>query len=687
MLRYWPGLLILAFSVGSAARADEDVSSLIGQLRSGDEAARVVAAQRLASFGPKARDAVEGLMAALDDTPKVRLAAVQALGRIGPDAAPAARVLAGTLVNDAVDRQIIARAMADIGAPSVPHLQKLLRHENIDVRLAAIDALSRIGPAANTAADELIGLMRGKQEAVRMAAANAVRSVGPGAPESAPVLVEFLGASEVPIRSAAIETLARMGKPATDALAGALKSDEKEVRLYAVDSLGKNKDHPELVLPLLAGALKDRHWGVRQNAAIWLRTFGPAARQALPALFEAFTDEDSRVPNAAAKAVLAIDPMAIAQALRHPTAGVRAYACYWPANWGKQGAVFVPQMLKLLAEDPSPDVRYRAARGLEHFSSRASEIVPGLIVALEDENSHVHAGACISLKQMEPKPVDAVPALVDVYRRLATPRRSYNPLEKIIHVGSIHTSTQRSARALRELAPLAIPGISKDLVSPDPAKRRRAAELLSVMGESAKPALPLLVRLLPETADDVTRRHILDALINIGAAAKPAVPHLVVLLDHEEPDVRGLALMGLGVIGSDARRATPKIVERLKDESAPVRCHALVTLIEVAEPDVSVGHLAAALPDRMHFHVEVRQAVVSTLHKHLDQTAAHVPKLAKTLSDGDSRLVRSTIAILADLGPRAAEAVPALRKVAAIPNYPSLSDAAKAALGRIENGQ
>ncbi|NQT16942.1 MAG: HEAT repeat domain-containing protein, partial [Planctomycetes bacterium] len=603
----------MALSVGSAARADEDVAALVGQLRSGDEAARVVAAQRLASLGPSARDAVEGLMAALDDTPKVRLAAVQALGKIGPDAAPAARVLAGMLVHNVVDRRIIARAMADIGAPSVPQLQKLLRHEDLDVRLAAIEALGWIGPAAKAAAGDLIALMRDQEKAVRMAAAHAVRSVVPGSPESAPLLIEFLGADDEPIRWAMVDTLVAMGRPGIDALAGALEADNMWVRLYAVRALGKAKDQTELVLPLLVRALKDSHWGVRQDAAQRLGKFGPAASQTLPALFEAFTDEDSRVTHDAARAVLAIDPMAIGQAMRHPKAGVRAYACYWPANWGKQGEIFVPQMLTLLAEDPAPDVRYRAARGLEHFPARASEIVPGLIAALEDENSHVHAGVCIALKQMEPKAVDAVPALVDVYRRLATPRHTQNPLQKIVHVGSIHTSTQRSAKTLRELAPLAIPGISKDLASPDQAKRRRAAELLSVMGESATQAVPLLVRLLAETADEVTRRHVLDALINIGPAAQPAVPHLVALLAHEEPDVRGRALMALGAIGPDARRATAKIVERLEDESAPVRCHALVALAKVAEPDVSVGYLAAALSDRGPFHVVARQAVVPTL--------------------------------------------------------------------------
>jgi len=57
------------------------------------------------------------------------------------------------------------------------------------------------------------------------------------------------------------------------------------------------------------------------------------------------------------------------------------------------------------------------------------------------------------------------------------------------------------------------------------------------------------------------------------------------------------------------------------------------------------------------------------------------------LSSEDSALVCSIIRVLGDLGPRAAEAVPALRKVAAIPNHPGFSDSAKAALERIENGQ
>jgi hypothetical protein len=43
--------------------------------------------------------------------------------------------------------------------------------------------------------------------------------------------------------------------------------------------------------------------------------------------------------------------------------------------------------------------------------------------------------------------------------------------------------------------------------------------------------------------------------------------------------------------------------------------------------------------------------------------------------------------VLGDLGPRAAEAVPALRRVAALPNFPFLSNAAKEALARVESGK
>jgi HEAT repeat protein len=507
--------------------------------------------------------------------------------------------------------------------------------------------------------------------------------VAPAAPECAPLLVELLGAEEEMIRWTAVETLAEMGKGAVSALAGALDAEQMEVRLYAVKALGKSKAPAELVIPLLVSALADSYWGVRQDAVMWLGRFGPAAQPAIPALLEAFTDKDTRVPHAAGDAVLDIDPTALGQALSHPKAAVRAYACYWPANWGPQGVVFVPQMLKLLKEDPDAQVRYRAARGLEHFPSKAAQIVPGLIAALEDENGHVRAGVCIALRQFGPEAVVAVPALIDTHRRHAKPFYRQNPFQKIVHVPSIQTDTGRPATALRKLAPYAVPGMVKNLASGDPAKQRRAAELLSVLGEPATPAVPLLTRLLPE-ADEVTRRNILDALINLGPVASPALGELMKLLEHQDPEVRVRVLMALRAIGSGARQAVPKTILLLDDKSNSVRCHALVTLAKVADPDVSVGHLAAALTHRGRFHITARQAVVPTLHLHLDHTAEHVPKLAQALSDGDSAFVSSIIQILGDLGPRATEAVPALRQVAAKPDHPSLSNAAKEALARVE---
>ncbi len=60
-------------------------------------------------------------------------------------------------------------------------------------------------------------------------------------------------------------------------------------------------------IPLLRAALKDREWSIRFAAASALGRIGPAAKEALPALWPLLHDEDPIVRDAAREAIKKIE--------------------------------------------------------------------------------------------------------------------------------------------------------------------------------------------------------------------------------------------------------------------------------------------------------------------------------------------------------------------------------------------
>jgi HEAT repeat protein len=98
------------------------------------------------------------------------------------------------------------------------------------------------------------------------------------------------------------------GKKSTDQLIDDLHSSQVKDRLIAVRLLPQRKGEAAKVVPALIGALKDGEDDIRVSAAIGLGYFGDQAKDAIPALQNAQSDEDARVREAARVALSRIDP-------------------------------------------------------------------------------------------------------------------------------------------------------------------------------------------------------------------------------------------------------------------------------------------------------------------------------------------------------------------------------------------
>ena len=129
---------------------------------------------------------------------------------------------------DPAQRQEAVRALGQIGPGAVAVLASALQDPNINVRVAAADALGRIGEDA---------------------------------------------------------------KAAVTALNDSLKDPDKTVRRHAAFALGIIDPENKVVVPALIESLKDQDLEVRRLAAVALGRFGREARAAVPALNEAMKVE------------------------------------------------------------------------------------------------------------------------------------------------------------------------------------------------------------------------------------------------------------------------------------------------------------------------------------------------------------------------------------------------------------
>jgi HEAT repeat protein len=220
-------------------------------------------------------------------------------------------------------RQAATEVLVQVGSPAVAPLSEALRLESEPVRLAAAEALGRIGDL--TAADALVEAFRTASGAIRLEAARALKDLAWAPADEAGLalwavalrdwdqaaalgeaavgpLVAALCEPDVEARDGAAEALAGMGPAAVGPLLGALSDPSPLARAHAALALGALKDE-RAVGPLVA-ALKDEDGAVRENAVVALWQIG--GRLAAGALIDALGDEDRLLRFRAARALEAI---------------------------------------------------------------------------------------------------------------------------------------------------------------------------------------------------------------------------------------------------------------------------------------------------------------------------------------------------------------------------------------------
>ena len=273
-----------------ASPQDEDVSTLIRQLRKPDKEIRISALRKLAKLGPtgsSAAPAVSKLVKGKDSV--VRIYAVLALVRMGKD--------------------------------GMSRLEKDLRHPDPVIRRAVISGLDiHAGADPEDAVPILIRALKDRDAEVVMNTLSALGTHGAKAGSAIPVLTSMLkddrhsaGAAGAVLRIVPETDLARRAVKRLIAILEGQAPGERYHAAYAFSLAGPEAREPvREALPVLLKLLRDPKSHIRHHAACALGHLGADAKAAVPDLMR-MTGEGELAPRTSAiEALGKIGPAAAA---------------------------------------------------------------------------------------------------------------------------------------------------------------------------------------------------------------------------------------------------------------------------------------------------------------------------------------------------------------------------------------
>lgn len=203
-----------------------------------------------------------------------------------------------------------------LGKPLLDTLDTLATRATSDekarVRLAAVDAIETLGPAAAPAVPTLVRALRDGNLFVRWASARVIGKIGTAEVDPAltvPPLARLLDDLDLDVDLAAATALTLYGPaaaPAVPVLARATGGGDPERRVAAINALRSIGDDAKPAIPAITAALANNDARVRRAAADALGQFGPDAASATDALETALSDPEPDVRKAAADALLAV---------------------------------------------------------------------------------------------------------------------------------------------------------------------------------------------------------------------------------------------------------------------------------------------------------------------------------------------------------------------------------------------
>ncbi len=527
-------------------------------------------------------------------------------------------------------------------ADSAAKLKEQLKSPDEKVRIAAIDALAQLGPAAKEAVAELTAQLDDKSPRVRARAARALRALGPAAQSSAARLAELTTDPDARVRRMAVAALHTIGpaEVAVPALAKELTDADPAVRIAALDGLA---DFGEASAGALAAALDNpetRYW-----AALAIGDIGPPCRSTVDALTRSLKDDRPDVRYEVLIALARVGPDAaksvteIQTSLSDPDPSVRTAAAFALGHIGTPAAPAADALRKAVddSEGLLPTVAAWAIARIEPTNEAANkQAVKMLTKALENKDPQVRAAALRGLVGLVTEPANLVPVLTEI-------------------VGKKEQDAALTAEALgaaAHLGEVAMPVLVEALKQPE--GRGRAAVILARLGSKADAAVPALGAALVDKDPEV-RREVLFALAALGEKAAPAQAAIEKSLGDSDEHVRAIAAYALGRIGAKAHGAVPQLRRQLESPDPVVRVSCAWAIVHIDGNGKDAGAVAReTLPILIQGlkqeNIAVRRGSAEALGVLGKAARSAIPALQAASRDPDDSVAKAALAALERVG-------------------------------------
>jgi HEAT repeat protein len=547
---------------------------------------------------------------------QVRLAALDAVTSLGPDAASAVPALVHTL-------------RTGYGGQRLEELHQ-------DYRSAL--ALAAIGKPA---VEGLRGLLKERPENVRAEVIMALGRVGPDASDAVPELIPLIGSESERIRHEASLALGKIGTAAVGPLIAAAADQDAIVREGAIEGLGHLPSPDDRIQGVVVAAAEDAAPSVRAAAVKSLSGLGLPDEVLAKAMEKSLRDGDGRVRRAAVATLVARRALlarmapeleSLLAAEREDVARDAAFLL------GEIGPGAVTRLLAALRHEASRiDL---IAGGLAQVGRSA---VPSLVQAARDSNSRVRRGAALALGQIRPLSPSTVATL-------AAGLNDPDPEVKeafLTSVGGLGSRAREAVPAVRDL-----------LKNPSPSIRTKAVEVLSRAAPRDQRLRDDLIPMLDDP-DDRVQRRVIDAIRILGPSGRNALAAIVTKLGTSKAEeVRLAAVEFIASHGPFAKDAIPALISSLDDPSLRLRTTTIGALGQMGKAaGPALDRLTALLGDR---RAEVREAVATTVGSLGLDVQVIRPALSKAIQDDEPSVRRAALSAVFRLGPDGALFIPDL---------------------------
>ena len=558
-----------------------------------------------------------------------------------------------------------------------------LDDEDPVVRTEAVLALRDMGPDAADAVPTLAAKVADEDYLVALGATWALMAIGN---QSIPALLDVLHNSEPDVREFAAYTLGHFHPESEQVISNLLDAlYDKDARWGAESSLGLYGKTDKKVVAALLRRLDCRNPHVRLSVIDALGDIGPNAADAVPALIKiikpvpdvtpgetlndimknmkAAEEVDSRIRGAA---IIALGQIGTAAREAIPAITDSLWLDMWNSAYHQVGWVFtninpdVEQTMQFLISK----IIDTGDKGFSEdvFKAFGSAAVPYLIDALKNDNNKVQYVASMALGEIHPRPVEAIPALIEATK------------------AGVSAAAGSLGRMGPDYAEITVPVLIEALSSRDLYVRANAISGLGDIGPKAAPAVSGLIKALDDW-DPSVQEVAYDALGQIGPPfPDEVIPTLIERLYHPDWAQRDCAIEALGAIGPDARDATDRIIELLKDKEEYVRRDAARYLVKINDdPDIVLAPLMEVCGN-MDLGSSYSFMAIGQMGA---KAKAAVPFLMDLLGNENDEIRSAAISALGGIGPDAEEAVPALLEILRNKEGEKSYQAAVYALGKI----